>query len=92
MKDPKVILVRLGIPNKCKYCACDHNSNPIRGFDRLGDVRKHWKKEIKLGRVQIVREMDKTPDFTTINETAEMFKQILRNYAKEKEKFSQIPR
>lgn len=81
-RDVTIIKVRRGIPGKSKYCVCDNKGNPLRGFNKLSDVRTHWQKEIKWGRVQLVRELDKQPDFTTVNETKEMLEQILSTYGK----------
>lgn len=53
-----IVRVRRGI-NGIKYCACDKNGNPIRGFNKLSDVRKHWEKEIQWGYVELVRELEK---------------------------------
>lgn len=81
MKNNKTIIrVRRGI--KTKYCACDNAGNPIRGFNKLSDIRKHWKKEIKWGYVELIRELDKTPNMTTLNETKRMLETILKLYAK----------
>lgn len=75
-----IIRVRKGI--KTRYCACDNAGNPIRGFNKLSDIRKHWKKEIKWGYVELVRELDKTPDMEAVNETKRMLETILKSYAK----------
>lgn len=77
-----IIRVRRGISGGTKYCACDKSGNPIRGFNKLADVRKHWLKEIKWGYVELVRELDKTPDMEVVNETKRMIETILRSYAK----------
>lgn len=83
MKDEKTIIrVRRGINGRTKYCACDKNGNPIRGFNKLSDVRKHWQKEIKWGYVELARELDKTPDMEAVNETIKCLEAILRAYAK----------
>lgn len=76
-----IIRVRRGIGN-ARYCACDNAGNPIRGFNKLSDIRKHWQKEIKWGYVELVRELDKTPDMETVNETKQMLETILKSYAK----------
>ena len=81
MKNKKTIIrVRRGI--KTRYCACDNNGNPIRGFNKLSDIRKYWQKEIKWGYVELIRELDKTPDMQTVNETKRMLEAILKSYAK----------
>lgn len=75
-----IIGVRRGI--KTRYCACDNSGNPIRGFNKLSDIRRHWQKEIKLGYVELIRELDKTPDMQAVNETKRMLETILKSYAK----------
>lgn len=85
-RDVTIIRVRRGIPGKAKYCACDNRGTPIRGFNKLSDVREHWKKEIKWGYVKLVRELDKEPDFTEINETKKMLEEILKSYGKKRNK------
>lgn len=76
-----IIKVRRGI-GKARYCACDNARNPIQGFNKLSDIRKNWQKEIKWGYVELVRELDKTPDMEMANETKRMLETILRAYAK----------
>lgn len=83
-REVTIIRVRRGIPEKSKYCACDNQGNPIRGFNKLSDIRQHWQKQIRWGQVQLVRELDKTPDFTTVEETKDMMDKILRTYGKRK--------
>lgn len=75
------IRIRRGI-NGAKYCACDKNGSPIRGFNKLSDIRKHWLKEIKWGYVELIRELDKMPDMEAVNETRRMLKTILMSYTK----------
>lgn len=72
-----IIRVRRGIKG-VKYCACDKNGNPIRGFNKLSDVRKYWKKEIQWGHIELIRELDKTPDMDAINETIRRIEKILK--------------
>lgn len=60
-----VIRVRRGI-NGFRYSACNDSGYFIGNFERLGDVRQHWLKEIQWGLVQLVRELDKTPDMSRI--------------------------
>lgn len=74
-----VIKVRRGIPGKAKYCACSEDGTPIRGFNRLADVRHHWEKEIEWGSVQLVRELDKTPNTRKINAMISALDAILKN-------------
>lgn len=76
-----IIRIRRGI-NGIRYCACDKNGNPIRGFNKLSDIRKHWQKEIKWGYVELIRELDKTPDMEAVNKTIKCLETILREYAK----------
>lgn len=84
MENKKTIIrVRRGIGD-ARYCACDDKGNPIRGFNKLSDVRQHWIKEIKWGYVELIRELDKTPDMTTVNDISKMLKTILTAYAKKK--------
>lgn len=81
-KQKTIIRVRRGLSGGAKYCACDKNGNPIMGFDKLSDARKHWQKEIRWGYVELVRELDKAPDMETANETIKCLEIILRSYAK----------
>lgn len=80
-REKNIICVRRGI-NGTKYCACDKNGNPIRGFDKLSDVRKHWQKEINWGYVELVRELNKFPDTKAINSTIKCLEKILTSNAK----------
>lgn len=82
MQNKKTIIrVRRGIGNT-KYCACDNAGNPIRGFNKLSDIRKHWQKEIKWGYVELVRELDKTPDMEALDSIIKSLDTILKSYAK----------
>ena len=79
MKNNKTIIkIRKGC-NGFKYSACDQQGNFLRNFRKLSDVRKHWKNEIKWGQVELVRELDKEPDFTTIRDTARIIGKLLEN-------------
>ena len=79
MKNNKtVIKIRKGC-NGFKYSACDQHGNFLRNFRKLSDVRKHWKNEIKWGQVELVRELDKEPDFTAIRDTARIIGKLLEN-------------
>jgi hypothetical protein len=79
MKNNKtVIKIRKGC-NGFKYSACDQHGNFLRNFRKLSDVRKHWKNEIKWGHVELVRELDKEPDFTAIRDTARIIGKLLEN-------------
>lgn len=80
-REKTIIRVRRGT-NGAKYCACDKNGNPIRGFNKLSDIRKHWQKEIKWGYVELVWELGKTPDMDAINSIIKCLDTILRAYAK----------
>lgn len=77
----KIIKVRKGL-NGFKYSACDNNGNFLGNFEKLADVRKHWKVEIRRGQVVLVRELDQMPDLTAIEETQRIIKKILKSYAK----------
>ncbi len=59
-KKPTIIRVRSGI-NGFKYSACNVQGKWIGNFNKLGDVRKHWFKEIELGYVVLVRELNQMP-------------------------------
>ena len=79
MKNNKTIIkIRKGC-NGFKYSACDQHGNFLRNFNKLSDVRKHWKNEIKWGQVELVRELDKEPDFTVIRNTARIIGKLLKN-------------
>lgn len=78
-----IIRIRRGV-NGIKYCACDRNGNLIRGFNKLSDVRKCWLKEIKWGYVELVRELDKTPDMKAIYETRRALEELMRVYTKKR--------
>ena len=80
MKNNKsIIKIRKGC-NGFKYSACDQHGNFLCNFRKLSDVRKHWKNEIKWGQVELVRELDKEPDFTAINSTKEAIESLLKSY------------
>lgn len=78
----KMICIRRGL-GKTRYCACDTNGNPIRGFNKLSDIRKHWEKEIQWGHVVLVRELNRFPDLETVNSTIACLEKILKAYARE---------
>lgn len=80
MKEKTTIRIRRGI-GSTRYCACDTAGNPIMGFNRLSDIRKHWKREIQWGHVVLVRELDEVPDLETINHTIACLEKILKAYA-----------
>ena len=79
-----IIRIRRGDEN-VKYVACENNGTPIKGFERLSDIRKHWEQEIKLGHVELVRELDRKPDLKRINHTNKCLKAILEIYARNKQ-------
>ena len=78
MKKKIIIKIRKGV-NGFKYSACDQHGNFLRNCEKLADVRNHWKNEIKWGQVELVRELDKEPDFTAIRGTARIIDKILKN-------------
>lgn len=77
-----LIRVRRGI-NGYRYAACDENGYFIRNFEKLSDIREHWKLEIRWGQVQLIRELDKQPDLSMLEATKKMLEGILLNYAAE---------
>lgn len=77
-----LIRVRRGI-NGYRYAACDEKGYFIRNFEKLSDIRKHWKMEIQWGQVQLIRELDKQPDLSMLEATKKMLEGILSNYAAE---------
>lgn len=80
-----IIRVRKGL-NGFKYSACDSEGYFIGNFEKLADVRKHWKNEIKWGQVELVRELDKMPDMSKIEATKETIEKILKAYARKGER------
>ncbi|MDY4923327.1 hypothetical protein [Frisingicoccus sp.] len=56
-----IIRIRRGL-NGFPYAAYNNAGHFITNLDRLADARKHWKKEIELGLVKLVRELDKRTD------------------------------
>ncbi len=84
-KQPTIIKVRRGI-NGFKYSACDANGYFIGNFVKLSDVRKHWIVEIRRGQVQLIRELDQTPDMSQIEATQRNIETLLRAYARRKRK------
>ena len=79
MKEKTIIRERKGC-NGFKYSACDQHGNFLRNFEKLADVRKHWKNEIKWRQVELIRELDKEPDFTAINQAKNTIESILKSY------------
>lgn len=82
-KEKTIIRVRRGI-NGVKYCTCDKNGNPIIGFNKLSDIRKRWQKKIKWGYVELVRELDKVADMSSIEETIKNLDKLLKILTKHK--------
>ena len=82
---PTIIRVRRGI-NGFKYSACDANGNFIGNFRKLSDVRKHWSVEIRRGQVQLIRELDQTPDMSQIEATQRNIETLLRAYGRRRKK------
>lgn len=76
-----VIRVRRGI-NGFKYSACDHNGYLLFNVEKLADVRKNWLCEIRRGQVVIIRELDKQPDLSALNNIKKSLVSILRSYSK----------
>lgn len=81
--DKTIIKIRKGI-NGFKYSACDKSGYFLCNFKKLADVRNHWKKEIKLGYVVLVRELDKMPDMRKIEATKKAIDHILIEYGRTK--------
>lgn len=50
------IYIRRG-KNGYKYAAYTENGDFIGNLERLRDAREHWKRQIKLGIVKLVREL-----------------------------------
>ncbi len=71
-----IIRIRKGI-NGFKYSACDEKGNFIGNFKRLADVRHHWKIEIKHKRVILIRELNKFPELSAIDDTTKCIDKIL---------------
>lgn len=56
MENPKIIYIKRGA-NGHKYAAYTSSGKFIGNLGRLSDARKHWKKEIEMGLVKLVREL-----------------------------------
>lgn len=74
-----VIRIRRGT-NGFRYSACDDNGYFVGNFRRLSDIRNHWQLEIKLGRVELIRELKKDPDMSRREATISSIKTILNAY------------
>lgn len=84
-KEKTIIKVRRGL-NGFKYSACDAQGNFLGNFAKLADVRRHWRNEIKCGKVVLVRELDQMPDMSKIEATKQHIESILRAYARRRRK------
>lgn len=74
-----VIRIRRGT-NRFRYSACDDNGYFMGNFRKLSDIRSHWQLEIKLGRVELIRELKKDPDMSRREATISSIKTILKAY------------
>lgn len=74
-----VIRIRRGTSG-FRYSACDDNGYFVGNFRRLSDIRSHWQLEIKLGRVELIRELKKDPDMSRREATTSSIKTILKAY------------
>ena len=74
-----VIRIRRGT-NGFRYSACDDNGYFVGNFRRLSDIRSHWQLEIKLGRVELIRELKKDPDMSRREATISSIKTVLNAY------------
>lgn len=84
-REKTIIRIRKGI-NGHKYSACNKDGYFIGNFDKLADVRKHWKNEIKWGQVELIRELNEMPDMRRINATIKALDHILTEYGRKKNK------
>ena len=67
---------------KVRYIACEDDGTPIKGFERLSDIRKHWQRDIQLGYVELVRELDRKPNLECIKYTIKCLNTILKAYSR----------
>lgn len=81
-KEITIIRIRKGI-NGFRYSACDNDGFWIGNFDRLSEVRNYWKREIRWGLVQLIRELDKRPDMSRQERLKKETEGLLKAYAKE---------
>lgn len=79
-----IIKVRRVI-NGFRYSACDNNGYFIGNFQKLSDIRRHWKLEIQWGQVQLIRELDKQPDMSQIEAAKKAIDKILISYGRRSE-------
>lgn len=82
-KEKTVIKVRRGI-NGFKYSACDEHGYFIGNFEKLEDVRKHWRREIQWGQIELVRELDQVPDMSQLDAAIKAVDAYLRALTKKK--------
>jgi hypothetical protein len=82
-KEKTVIKVRRGA-NGFRYSACDEHGYFIGNFKKLGDVRKHWLREIQRGQVELVRELDQAPDMSKLDAAIKAVDAYLRALTKKK--------
>lgn len=85
--DVTIIRIRKGI-NGYKYSACDHNGNFFRNLEKLSDARRRWSKEIKWGRVVLVRELEQMPDMSVINDTKKLIDAALWSMSSQRKRKS----
>lgn len=76
------IRIRKGT-NGFRYSVCDDKGRWFGNFEKLSDIRKHWKEAIKQGQVQLIRELDQLPDMSQNERTKKRIKSILTAYTKE---------
>lgn len=74
-----VIRIRRGT-NGFRYSACDDDGYFVGNFRKLSDIRSRWQLEIKLGRVELIRELKKAPDMSRREATINSIKTILNTY------------
>lgn len=51
----------------------------IGNFEKLADVRRHWLREIKLGQVVLVRELDRVPNMSEVEAVKAVIESILEH-------------
>ena len=57
----RIIKIKRGL-NGFKYSAWTNTGGFIGNFNKLSDIREHWKIEIKSGLVVLVRELGELPE------------------------------
>lgn len=73
-----IIRIRKGI-NGFKYSACDQEGYFIGNFKTLADIRRYWKIDIKYKNILLIKELDKMPDLSIINEESRIIDKILNS-------------